>query len=227
MKILGIDTSTLCGSIALIEEQALRAEINVNLGRKHTERLLPGLEWIFTELGIEPKELDAIAVGIGPGSFTGLRVGLSTAKGLALSLGIPILGISSLKALAYAVRFYPGTILAVLDARKSQVFAQFFAGGEELTSSGEPMVIEPEILVNQIPERTLLVGEGVRAYQGLFNSLKDKFRFSGNEFDYPKASMLVQLAIERLNRGEQDSLEELIPIYLRPSDAELKNQEVH
>ena len=90
MKILGIDTSTLCGSMALIEEQVLRAEINVNLGRKHTERLLPGLEWIFTELGIEPKELGAIVVGIGPGSFTGLRVGLSTAKGLAHSLGIPI-----------------------------------------------------------------------------------------------------------------------------------------
>ena len=225
MKILGIDTSTLCGSMALIEEQVLRAEINVNLGRKHTERLLPGLEWIFTELGIEPKELGAIVVGIGPGSFTGLRVGLSTAKGLALSLGIPILGISSLKTLAYAVRFYPGTILAVLDARKSQVFAQFFTGGEELTSPGEPMVIEPEILVKQIPEKTLLVGEGVRAYQDLFDSLKAKVRFSGYEFDYPKASMLVQLGIERLNRGEKDSLDELVPIYLRSSDAELKNQE--
>ena len=104
MKLLALDTSTLAGSIALLEDDLLRAEVNMNLGRKHTERLLPGMDWIFSELEMEPSQIEAIAVGLGPGSFTGLRVGLATAKGLALSLEIPIAGISSLDALAWQVK---------------------------------------------------------------------------------------------------------------------------
>ena len=221
MRVLALDTSTLAGSIALLEDNQLRAGITLNLKRKHTERLLPGLDWLFSELGISPEKIDLLGVGIGPGSFTGLRVGLATAKGLALSLNLPIIGISSLFALAWQVRFWSGKILALLDARKGQVFAQFFQGGDNLTIISEPRAIFPSQLIEEITEPTLAVGEGFRAYSEIFSQKKNLI-YAGKEFDYPRAEIIAHLAYERFQKGERDSLDELVPLYLRPSDAELK-----
>jgi len=221
MRVLALDTSTLAGSIALLEDNQLRAGITLNLKRKHTERLLPSLDWLFSELGISPEKIDLLGVGIGPGSFTGLRVGLATAKGLALSLNLPIIGISSLFALAWQVRFWSGKILALLDARKGQVFAQFFQGGDNLTIISEPRAIFPSQLIEEITEPTLAVGEGFRAYSEIFSQKKNLI-YAGEEFDYPRAEIIAHLAYERFQKGERDSLDELVPLYLRPSDAELK-----
>lgn len=223
MKILALDTSTLAGSLALLEEKLILAELSVNLGRKHTERLLPEMDWLFKRLGLEPKAIEGIAVGIGPGSFTGVRVGLATAKGLALSLSVPIVGVSSLDALAEAVRFHSGPILALLDARKGEVFARFYQGGENFQPTGEPLVISPEKLLPMIKEGTLAVGEGARIYQKVFQC---RVKFAGFEFDYPRASLIGKLAQPRLQKKESDDLAQLVPIYLRPSDAELKKLEV-
>jgi len=225
MRILCLDTSTLAGSIALIEDESVRAEINLNLGRKHTERLLPAIDRMFAELGLAPKDINAVAVGIGPGSFTGLRVGLAAAKGLALSLSIPIVGILSLDALAWQIRFYDGPILALLDARKGQVFARFYKGGGSFAAQGDAMAINPESLLPRIPDRTLIVGEGGGAYQEIFSRLKDKIRIAGFEFDHPRAAIIGRLGLERLKKGESDSLDSLTPVYLRPSDAEISRLE--
>ena len=221
MRILSLDTSTLAGSIALTEDNQLRAEITLNLKRKHTERLLPSLDWLFSELGLSPEEIDLLGVGIGPGSFTGLRVGLATAKGLALSLNLPLLGISSLLALAWQARFWSGKILALLDARKGQVFAQMFQGGGKLEPVFEPISIYPAQLAERIKETVLVVGEGFRVYSEIFSQKKNLI-YAGEEFDYPRAEIIARLAYERFQKGERDSLDELVPLYLRPSDAELK-----
>jgi len=225
MLLLALDTSTLAGSVALLEDELVRGEVSLNMGRKHTERLLPGMDWLLQELELEPKQLQAIAVGIGPGSFTGLRVGLATAKGLALSLEIPLVGILSLDAIAWPVRFYPGTILALIDARKGQVFARFYQGGNELSPLSEPMVLDPEALPAKIPEKTLAVGEGFRAYQSVFSRLGEKVHGAGFEFDSPRASIIGRLGLKRLNAGETDSPDTLAPVYLRGSDAEYKKSE--
>lgn len=223
MKILAIDTSTLAGSIALLEDEKIIAELTLSLGRKHTERLLPELDWLFKRLSLTPEAIEGIAVGIGPGSFTGVRVGLATAKGLALSLSVPLVGISSLDALAEAVRFYPGPILALLDARKGEVFARFYQGGTNFHSLSEHFIISPEHLLPRLLPNLLGVGEGFRAYQDFFQS---RVIFAGGEFEYPRASFIGKLGWERLKRKEEDKLEQLVPIYLRPSDAELKELEV-
>jgi tRNA threonylcarbamoyladenosine biosynthesis protein TsaB len=225
MRLLALDTSTLAGSIALLEDDLLRAEVNMNLGRKHTERLLPGMDWIFSELEIEPAQIEAIAVGIGPGSFTGLRVGLATAKGLALSLEIPIVGVSSLDALAWQVRFYPGSILALIDARKGQLFARFYKGGDGFAAAADPMVVNPAELAAKIPEKTMIVGEGYRAYQDVFVKLGDKVQAAGFEFDIPRASIIGKLGFKRLKAGDRDDPDTLVPVYLRSSDAEYAKSE--
>jgi len=221
MLVLGIDTSTLAGSVALVEDDELRSELVFNLRRKHTERLLPSLDWMFSELGIEPSQLDAIGVGIGPGSFTGLRIGLATAKGLALSLNLPLVGISSLRALAWQVKFYKGNILTLLDARKGQVFAQLFCSENELKEQSEPLAIEPEKLLTKITQPCLAVGEGYKVYQEVFSRTKQLF-YAGREFDYPRASIIAFLALKELEKGGAFEPDELVPIYIRPSDAELK-----
>jgi len=220
MRLLALDTSTLSGSVALLEDEQIRAEVNLNLGRKHTERLLPGMDWIFQELELEPRQLEAVAVGLGPGSFTGLRVGLATAKGLAISLEIPLVGVSSLEALAWQARFYSGKILSLIDARKGQVFAEFFQGGDGFSALEGPMVINPEELAVKIPEQTLLVGEGWRAYHEIFAKLRDRIIIAGAEFDSPRGSIIGRLGLRRLKQGERDLPDTLVPIYLRPSDAE-------
>ena len=225
MRLFCLDTSTLAGSIAILEDECVRAEVNINLGRKHTERLLPGMDWLFQELAIEPREIEAVSVGIGPGSFTGLRVGLATAKGLALSLSVPIVGVSSLEALAWQVRFYPGKILALLDARKGQVFAGFFQGGDEFKLESEPMAIDPSELVEKIKTKTLVVGEGLAAYPEILEKVKNKVSVAGFEYDYPRASIVGRLGLIRLQRGESDSPETLAPVYLRGSDAQMPEVE--
>jgi len=225
MRLFCLDTSTLAGSIAILEDECVRAEVNINLGRKHTERLLPGMDWLFQELAIEPREIEAVSVGIGPGSFTGLRVGLATAKGLALSLSVPIVGVSSLEALAWQVRFYPGKILALLDARKGQVFAGFFQGGDEFKLESEPMAIDPSELVEKIKAKTLVVGEGLAAYPEILEKVKNKVSVAGFEYDYPRASIVGRLGLIRLQRGESDSPETLAPVYLRGSDAQMPEVE--
>ena len=175
-----MDTATLAGSLALLEDEQILGEVSFNLGRKHTERLLPELDWLFSRLALEPKTIAGIAVGLGPGSFTGVRVGLATAKGLSLGLAVPCVGVLSLDALAQAVRFYPGPILALLDARKGELFGRFYQGGDSFHPTGEPVVVLPEKLLSRIPPRTLAVGEGGRIYREL---LKDKAAFAGFEYD--------------------------------------------
>jgi tRNA threonylcarbamoyladenosine biosynthesis protein TsaB len=226
MLLLAIDTSTLAGSICLLQDERVIGELSLNLGLKHTERLLPGMDWLFSELKIEPKAVGAIAVGIGPVSFTGLRVGLVSAKGLAMSLGVPIVGVSSLEALALPLKFYGGKILAVLDAKKSQVFAGFYQGGGELVPLGGELVVNPDQLLPMLEDGMLVTGEGFRVYRQLLLSSGKKIIDAGFEFDFPKASSIAKIGLEKIKAGKSDQVDGLAPVYLRPSDAEFSKPEV-
>lgn len=138
---------------------------------------------------------------------------------------MPIVGVSSLEALAWQVRFYPGKILALLDARKGQVFAGFFQGGDEFKLESEPMAIDPSELVEKIKAKTLVVGEGLAAYPEILEKVKNKVSVAGFEYDYPRASIVGRLGLIRLQRGESDSPETLAPVYLRGSDAQMPEVE--
>lgn len=217
MKVLGIETSTDIGGVALVEDGVLRGEWTWNLPRSHSLRLIPAIEGLLSVTGWPPEELEAIAVGIGPGSFTGLRIGLATAKGLALALGRPVVGIMSLDAIIYGLPS-PDYLCTLVDAKRGELFVAFYRRGERV---GPPEVLTPEGVVSKLREKpALLVGEGALLYRDLFEDIPGVEVFP--QPLYPRASAVALLGAKRLQQGQRDDPTSLVPLYLRPSDAELK-----
>lgn len=231
MKILAIETSTYSGSIAIVEENAILGEYYFNIGPVHTEKLVPSIEWLLSEVGIDKSDLSGVAVSLGPGSFTSLRVGLSTAKGICYSLGIPLVGVSSLKALAMNLPFAPCNICPVMDARKGEVFAALFCFNDgQLERIMDDMVLSPERLVELIKENTIFVGDGAILYKDyLEDNLCTGILFSPININFPRASNLALSEIgkfkeDRDNKYVLDGIMNLAPQYLRKSEAEISKE---
>jgi len=222
--VLGIETATWMGGVALVDDgKGVIAEVNINSTSSHSERLLPGIDRIFKETGISLKDCDGICVSIGPGSFTGLRIGLATAKGLAYAAGKPMAGISTLETLARGMPLARIPICTVIDARKGEVFACIFEWrGPELVSRTPQMVVSPEVLMEKITEPTILVGNGLVPYAPIFrDTLRENAVFLPHAFNFPRASVLATRGLDRLAQGEGVGPEDLVPVYIRPSEAEL------
>lgn len=240
--VLGIDTSTATASVALVEGGKLILEqvssipgqpgvlSSANRGN-HAENLLPLIDALLNKAGLPLSEATAFAVSIGPGSFTGLRIGLSTVKGLAYGWKIPVVGIPTLLAVAFRVTGWNGLICPFLDARKKEVYAALFRkkrqGLEQLTqdlmATPEEVVRKVESLGNREP--CLFIGDGAQVYANLITATLGDRGFPTLGEIYPSTACAVaQLGEERLNRQECDSLGSLVPLYLRPSEAELKKR---
>lgn len=231
MKILAIETSTYSGSIAIVGESGVIGEYYFNVGPVHTEKLIPSVHWLLFELGMAKSDLTGVAVSIGPGSFTSLRVGISTAKGICYSLGIPLIGVSSLKALAMNLPFSPYTICPVMDARKGEVFTSLFRyHNGELERLMEDIVISPKGLVELIKDNTIFIGDGALLYKEyLEDNLSGDIMFSPININFPRASNLVLSEIGKFNEDMDNNLVNekimsLTPQYLRKSEAEISKQ---
>lgn len=225
MKILAIDTSTLSGSVALCDGAALVAEEELGSGVTHSERLLSAIDHLLAASRWDKNEIEAIAVAIGPGSFTGLRIGLATAKGLALGLGLPIAGASSLLTLAYNGRLAEATVVPVIDARRGEVYAAAYRfRKEEPECVMEEMVSDPTLLCTKLKSLNgdlLLTGDGVVTYEKIFkNELKGRAVIKADELKFPHAGWLAEITLKSLERGGDD-IATLVPNYLRHSDAEI------
>jgi len=223
MKILAVETATLAGSVALVEDEQLLGEITLELPRKHSERLVPSIEFLLDQHKLKPQELDGLAVDIGPGSFTGLRVGLAAMKGLAFSLKKPLVGVDSLEVLAQNLASATGLLAPVLDARKGQIFTALFRGQGEgwPVRVSEDWVLDPGDLAGRVTGPVLLFGEGARVYQGVLGaSLGERAGFAPAGHDQPRAYHLARLARPRLLAGEGRDPDRWVPNYLRLSDAE-------
>jgi tRNA threonylcarbamoyladenosine biosynthesis protein TsaB len=224
MKILAIDTSTRVGSIAVVEGPQLKAQQILNISSTHNQRLLPGIERILTDAGWSLEDLDGFAVSLGPGSFTGLRIGLSIVKGLAWSTGKPLAGVPTLDALAANVSFVPYKICPILDARKGEIYTALYRQGDEgipqrLTSY---MALKPEELVALISETTLLVGDGFLSYGDyLKRELGNRLVLAPPHLSVIHASSVAWLGWHRLQAGEYEDISSCTPLYVRPSEAEL------
>jgi len=232
MKILAIETSTYAGSIAVVVDGAILGEYYFNIGPVHTEKLIPSIDWLLSELGMVKSDLSGVAVSLGPGSFTSLRVGISTAKGICYSLGIPLVGVSSLKALAMNLPFASYNICPVIDARKGEVFASLFRSHNgELERIMEDIVISPEGLVEIIKDNTIFVGDGALLYKDyLEDNLGSGIMFSPINTNFPRASNLALSEIgkfkeDRDNKYIYDEIMNLTPHYLRKSEAEISKEE--
>ncbi|MFZ4514701.1 MAG: tRNA (adenosine(37)-N6)-threonylcarbamoyltransferase complex dimerization subunit type 1 TsaB [Acidimicrobiia bacterium] len=224
MYILGIDTSTNQISVALSASGNVLGAITLESGRKHAEHLPPAIAYLADATAVGIPALTAIAVGTGPGLFTGLRVGITTAKVMAQTLRVPIIGVPSLDLLAYPVRTTPRLIAAVIDARRREVFWALYRsvpGGIQRVC--EYQVGDPRDLANELQavgDDVLIVGEGGVRYRECFAEV-DRVEFAGPEHVTPSASALVTLAAARMEREAFSAVEEIVPLYLRESDAEI------
>lgn len=228
MRILAIETSTYSGSIAVSDGEEILGEFYFNMGPSHSEKLVPSIDWLLSGLKMAKSELDGIAVSLGPGSFTALRVGISTAKGIAYSLGIPLSGASSLELLAMNLPFSRYQICPLIDARKAEYFAALFRSDDgRIERITEDRAYSPTGLTEVIKEKTVFVGEGALLYKDFLedNQVRQELAvFCPRYLNYPRASSLALYGAGRLEKGLTEDLLGLAPHYLRKSDAELSTK---
>jgi tRNA threonylcarbamoyladenosine biosynthesis protein TsaB len=223
MIVLGIETATPQVGCALGGHEGVLASFHAARGRRHAEILAPAIAFMCEQAQIELREVGAVAVDIGPGLFTGLRVGVATAKALAQGLRVPMIGLSSLDLLAYPQRGTRRLIAAVIDARRGEVFSALYRkvpGGVQRVS--EPVVTKAEEVAADLEarrEECLLVGDGAVRYAAVFSGLSRAEAASVGSA-YPSAAALVELAQPRVQREQFVQPWELQPLYLRPADAD-------
>ncbi len=225
MLILGIDSSTKAGTASLLTEDKLVGEKLLNLDQTHSQRLMPQIIDLMTSCGYQPEELTGIGVAKGPGSFTGTRIGLATAKTLAQSLELPIVGISTLKVLAYSLKHVSSYICPLIDARGGRLFTGLYRVEDRLKLEAEETMVNKEDLLEylaDIQSEVYLVGNIVNKYRAEFESQLVKPQFVTELFNLPRGGAVAELAANRLTAGEADDLFALTPNYLKRSQAEIQ-----
>jgi len=230
MKVLGIDTSTSCGAVGLIDDGEVLSDYLLNISVTHAERLLGAIGLVLREARCSIGDVDGWALSLGPGSFTGLRIGVSTVKGLAFATGKPVAGVSTLDALASQVSPTPYLICPILDARKKEVYTAFYRYGEGniLGRQSDDQALRPEDLVKKIKKQTIFLGDGVRTYRDfLLHSLPSLAIFPVAPVHVPRGSTVAKLGLDLLKKEEHLNISTFSPIYIRPSEAEIKWQETH
>jgi tRNA threonylcarbamoyladenosine biosynthesis protein TsaB len=230
MKVLGIDTSTTSGSIGLIHGERVISEYTLNLSVTHSERLLDAIDLVLRKSRHALGDLDGFAISLGPGSFTGVRIGVSTVKGLAYAVQKPVVGVSTLDVLASQVSPTPYLICPIIDARKGEVYSALYRYERinRLKRLSDYQAVRPEALFKTLQEPTIFLGNGVKTYgDDLTNSLGSFAMVSPTALHIPHGSAVARLGVDLLLRKEVLDLATFIPLYVRLSEAEIKWQEKH
>ena len=224
MLILGIETATVQAGCAIGGHEGVLASAHSAKGKRHAENLVPAIDFICEQAQIDMVDIGLVAVDVGPGLFTGLRVGVATAKAIAFGLRVPMIAVSSLDLLAFPVRFSNRLIVTAIDARRGELYYAFYRqvpGGVQRLGDhqlGTPDDLASELLAT--PEEVLLVGDGAIRYAEAFEGLA-KVELVDRANSYPSAASLVQLAHAQALREEFGRPDEIEPIYLRRPDAEI------
>ncbi len=222
MHVLGIDTATDQVGVAIGDRRRLLGDLRLRRGRRHAELLVPAIRRLADDVDVQLAQLAALGVGLGPGLFTGLRVGIATTKLLAQVLRLPVVGVASLDLVAYPLRHSERQVATVVDARRGEVFWALYRpvpGGVQRVT--DYAVASPEDVAAELDarrEETLLAGDGVTAYGSCFDDL-GHVEWAGPAFDHPSPAALVQLAAARVEREDFGRPADLRPLYLREADA--------
>ncbi|HKL79416.1 MAG TPA: tRNA (adenosine(37)-N6)-threonylcarbamoyltransferase complex dimerization subunit type 1 TsaB [Mobilitalea sp.] len=230
MKLLALDSSGLVASVAIITEDTLLAEYTVNYKKTHSQTLLPMLDQIVKMVELDLSEVDGIVVSTGPGSFTGLRIGSATAKGLGLALDKPVIAVPTVDSLAYNLYGTDKLICPIMDARRSQVYTGLyeFAGSDFIILSEQKVVSVDEIIeeINKLGREVIYLGDAVPIYKEiLLEKTKVDYSFAPPHLSRQRAGAVGALGIQYYKQNKLGSAAEHQPVYLRLSQAEREREE--
>lgn len=224
MKVLGIDTATMMGSIGLIDDEGAIAEYSLNIRATHSERLMPAIDRLLKDSGIMPKDIDGFAVSIGPGSFTGLRIGLATVKGFAMGCNKPVAAVSTLEALAFNLAYAEYLICPILDARRNEVYSALFKsdGKGGMKRLVQDMAIDMQTFLREYDEDIIFLGDAVDIYrERILDILKDRAHFAPKNRNMPSGVSVAELGLKKIRDGKAADPSGLAPFYIRRSEAEI------
>ena len=224
MLILGITTSTMQVGCAIGGHEGVLASVHSSRGKRHAETLAPSIDFLREQARIDLDEIGCVAVDMGPGLFTGLRVGIAAAKAIAHALRVPMVGVASLDLVAFPVRWSPRLVVAAIDARRGELFTATYrqvpGGIQRLTDYGVSTPDDLAVELGATGEDVLLVGDGALRHHGTFAEL-GQVELGDQGLAHPSAASLVQLAHARAVREDFVQPWELDPLYLRRPDAEI------
>ncbi len=231
VKILGFDSSGLVASVAIIEDDNLIAEYTVNYKKTHSQTLLPMLDEIIRMTETDKKSFDALAVAAGPGSFTGLRIGAATVKGLSLALDIPVVSVPTLEGLAYNMWGCKDLICPIMDARRNQVYTGLykFDENEELVTIMAQVPLDIEELidkVNSYGKKVVFLGDGIIPFADIIRQkIGVEYSFAPAHMNKQRAGAVAAAGMIRYKNGLYETGDAHSPIYLRMSQAERERKE--
>lgn len=214
MRVLAIDTTTANGSVALAEGEEVQGEVRFRVTDSHSAHVLPAAEFLLRTLDLSPAAVDGYAVTTGPGSFTGLRVGIATVQGLALGAGRPCVGVPALDVLAARIVGTAETLVAMVDAYRDEVYAAIYERDGRIR--GERAVLPPEGVLAQLPEAAAFIGDGAARYRERIVAARPQSLFPCRSLFL--AGTLARVGGARLAAGEGTSPDALRPLYLRGAD---------
>ena len=230
MKILALDSSGLVASVAIVSEEAMLAEYTVNYKKTHSQTLLPMLNEIITMIELDINDIDGIAIAAGPGSFTGLRIGSATAKGLGMALDKPIISIPTMDGLAYNMFGTDKLICPLMDARRNQVYTGLYQfKGNELFTLKAQTAIEIEAIIeeiNHLDKAVIYLGDGTSVYeQILAEKTRGEYYIAPAHLNRQRAGAIGMLGILYFKQNKVETACEHQPVYLRLSQAEREREE--
>ncbi|MBI4557131.1 MAG: tRNA (adenosine(37)-N6)-threonylcarbamoyltransferase complex dimerization subunit type 1 TsaB [Candidatus Hydrogenedentes bacterium] len=221
MRILAADTATEINTVAVCDDDEVLAETIVRCERAHTERLLETVDWVLDQASAKLGAMDALAISVGPGSFTGLRVGVATWKGLAVGAKLPLVGVPTLDAMTRVAPFRDGCVCPLLDARMGEVFGALycFEGGQRLKLRPDA-VGRVETLLEDLPGPVTFLGNGAALFRARIHAAVPEARFAPAWCALPRAAAVAAEARSMIETGTPADAAQVIPVYLRPAQAE-------
>lgn len=229
MKILSIDTATAAASCAVIEDDKLLGEITYNYKKQHSIILMTIIDTLLKNVNTSIGDIDGFVVSKGPGSFTGLRIGISTVKGLSQGTNKPFVGISTLDALAYNLAYTDGIICPILNALRGNVYSAIYVfNGTKLEKLTENMLISMDelfILLEKYNKPVTFIGDGIPIFKEKIDNSLLHVKFAPTHLNFARASALGEIGLQKLLEGDFDDLFTSAPIYMRKSQAEREYEE--
>jgi tRNA threonylcarbamoyladenosine biosynthesis protein TsaB len=221
MLTLAFDTSSKTAAVAILRDGAIVYDVISNTGLNHSEILLPAIDYACRQSGIKINDIDLFACTVGPGAFTGLRVSVSTLKGLLLATGKPAVGVSSLAALALNISGSAALVCPVIDAGRGQVYAAYYSCNDRdlIDQIGPERIAGPEEILSNSNQDIIFIGDGAVKYRNLISEKTGKAKIASGRQQYIRASAVAILGQEKFNRNELLNPDTFVPVYLRSADA--------